>query len=198
MNLSKKGFDLINHFETGGKPSRYLNAYWDATGKVWTIGIGSTRYADGSPVRPGDRLTEQEAYALFRATIGKYEDGVRSRLRVEVSQRQFDALVSLAYNVGVGGFGTLLGMVNDQKPLVDLPAQWYKYVRSGGKVLDGLKWRRAAEFHYYCTGRLVTDRAVLRSLYESRRVPGGGPGPGNLLFGVLLAVAALWLLFSGG
>jgi len=176
MNLSEKGFGLINHFETGGVPSRYLKAYWDATGRVWTIGIGSTRYADGRPVKEGDRITEPQAYELFRSTIGKYERGVESQLKVKVSQDQFDALVSLAYNVGPNGFPTLLQMVNDQKPLVDLVTQWYKYVYSGGRVLDGLKWRRAAEFQYYCTGRLVTDRGVLRGLYESRSVPGSAGG----------------------
>jgi len=197
MNLSKKGFDLINHFETGGDPSRYLKAYWDKTGKVWTIGIGSTKYENRKPVMPGDVITLERAHELFNNRIKDYVSAVEKKLEIPVTQAQFDALVSLAYNNGPNGFPTLMRMVNAKKPLPELARQWFKHVTSGGVVLNGLKWRRASEFYLFATGRLVTDRVFLKKLYESRAAdipPAPGPGSGGTLLAVLLVVAFFFLV----
>jgi lysozyme len=111
MQLSTNGFSQIKTFE-----GLSLSAYRDETG-VWTIGYGSTRYHDGKPVKPGDNLAgEVQADALFRNTMGQYEDAVNRCAEVPLSQNQFDALVSFTYNAGVGGLeeSTLLVKLNEK------------------------------------------------------------------------------------
>lgn len=110
MTLSNNGEQLIKNFE-----GLRLNAYRDAAG-VWTIGYGSTRYHDGKSVKPGDQLAnETQADALFRNTLGQYEAAVNRLVKVPVSQNQFDALVSFAYNEGTGALeeSTLLVKLNE-------------------------------------------------------------------------------------
>lgn len=109
MQLSTQGIALIKQFE-----GLRLSSYRDAAG-VWTIGYGSTRYHDGKPVRPGDRLVnEQQASALFSNTLGQYEEAVNNDVKVPLTQNQFDALVSFTYNEGTGALkmSTLLKKLN--------------------------------------------------------------------------------------
>jgi lysozyme len=111
MTISTNGLNLIKNFE-----GLSLSAYRDEAG-VWTIGYGSTRYHDGKPVKPGDKLaSELQADALLRNTMGQYEDAVNSRVKASLTQNQFDALVSFTYNVGTGGLeeSTLLVKLNER------------------------------------------------------------------------------------
>ncbi|MFD0765197.1 lysozyme [Mucilaginibacter lutimaris] len=97
MTLSKRGIALIKNFE-----GLRLYAYKDIAG-VWTIGYGSTKYADGRAVKKGDKLTnESEAEALLKSTLTIYINAVNKGITVHLSQNQFDALVSFIYNVGTG------------------------------------------------------------------------------------------------
>lgn len=99
MLLSDHGLAIIKNFE-----GLRLTAYRDIAG-VWTIGYGSTRYHDGKAVKPGDKLASKEqADALFKNTLGQYEDAVNQLVKAPISQSQFDALVSFTYNVGIGAF----------------------------------------------------------------------------------------------
>lgn len=111
MKLSETGIKVIKNFE-----GLRLTAYRDIAG-VWTIGYGSTRYHDGRPVRPGDKLaSEQHASALFSNTLGQYEDAVNQYAKVPLTQPQFDALVSFTYNEGTGALkeSTLLKKLNEK------------------------------------------------------------------------------------
>lgn len=111
MKLSDQGITVIKNFE-----GLRLTAYRDIAG-VWTIGYGSTRYHDGRPVRPGDKLTsEQQASALFSNTLGQYEDAVNQYAKVPLTQSQFDALVSFTYNEGTGALkeSALLKKLNEK------------------------------------------------------------------------------------
>lgn len=111
MKLSDQGIKVIKNFE-----GLRLTAYRDIAG-VWTIGYGSTRYHDGKPVRPGDRLaSEQQASALFSNTLGQYEDAVNQYVKIPLTQPQFDALVSFTYNEGAGALkeSTLLKKLNEK------------------------------------------------------------------------------------
>lgn len=111
MNLSDKGDSLIKGFE-----GLRLDAYKDVKG-VWTVGYGSTRYHDGKAVKPGDKLAnEAQADALFRNTLGQYEQAVDSYVQVPITQNQFDALVSFTYNLGTGALhgSTLLKKLNNR------------------------------------------------------------------------------------
>jgi len=110
MQLSEKGLNIIKNFE-----GLRLSAYRDVAG-VWTIGYGSTYFHDGKRVKPGDRLaSEIQADALLRNTLGQYEDAVNQNAKVPLTQNQFDALVSFAYNEGTGALreSTLLVKLNE-------------------------------------------------------------------------------------
>ncbi len=72
---------------------------------------------DGKPVKPGDKLTDEaQADALFRTTLGEYENAVNNSVKVPLSQNQYDALVSFTYNEGTGALkkSTLLICLNEK------------------------------------------------------------------------------------
>lgn len=157
MKISKIGLDLLVHYETGGKPEKYLNAYWDANGKVWTIGIGSTLRLDGTKVQKGDKITLEQAYQLVDRHIEKeIVPGLNAVLPV-LTQNQFDALVSFIYNVGFANFrnSTLLSFIKSKKPASEITHAFNMWNKSGGKVLQGLVLRRKAEANLFNTGTLV-------------------------------------------
>src|ERR1700712_5031766 len=111
MKLSEHGLKIIKNFE-----GLRLTAYRDVAG-VWTIGYGSTRYHDGKPVKPGDKLaSETQASALIQNTLGQYESAVNDYVKVPLTQNQFDALVSFTYNEGTGALkgSTLLATLNEK------------------------------------------------------------------------------------
>lgn len=141
MQASQNGIELIKKFE-GFRSKPYLCA-----GGVATIGYGSTRYADGSIVALSDEaISEGEAENLLMDTLTPYERAVSDMVKVDLNQNQFDALVSFAYNLGVGSLkkSTLLKRINSSSfnaAALEF-AQWSK---AGGKTLDGLVKRRAAE-----------------------------------------------------
>ncbi|MEQ1159091.1 lysozyme [Acinetobacter calcoaceticus] len=140
MSLSVEGVNQICNFE-GLK----LSAYDDDTG-VWTIGYGTTRYPNGKRVSEGDRCTLEQAKAYMQHDLKIFERAVNSSVKVPLKQNQFDALVSLAYNIGVGAFkhSTLLKKLNsgDYKEAAN---QFDVWVNAGGKRLQGLVNRRAME-----------------------------------------------------
>ena len=136
--MSPDGLAILQYFE-----SCRLEAYWDADGKVWTIGWGDT----GPDVVKGLRITQAEADdRLKRRLAREFVPGVLASLVRPVSQAQLDAMVDLAYNIGVGAFqsSTLVRLFNagDQAGAAEQFPRWNK---SGGKVLLGLRRRRAAD-----------------------------------------------------
>jgi lysozyme len=141
MKIGEKGLALIKEFE-GCK----LQSYKCPAG-VWTIGIGSTRYADGTPVKakqalPGDAAAMQ----LLAQTLAPYEHAVNA-VKVELTQNEFDALVCFCYNIGTGNFvsSTLVKMLKADEPKSEIAAQFLRWNKAGGKVLAGLTRRRNAE-----------------------------------------------------
>jgi len=138
--VSRRGLDLLHHFE-GFREEAYL-----CPAGVWTIGYGNTKWPDGRPVRKGDRVTREEGEALFRSILRTFERGVLDAVKVPLTQSQFDALVSFAYNVGLGALrsSTLLRKLNagDYLGAADEFLRWNK---AGGRVMAGLTRRREAE-----------------------------------------------------
>lgn len=134
--INKHGLDLIKAFE-GCKLTAYL-----CPAGVWTIGYGST----GPHVRKGLTITQDAAEALLREDLERFERGVSTAISVPLTDNQFAALVSLAFNVGTGAFSgsTLVRKLNanDFAGAADQFARWNK---AGGRVLAGLTRRRAAE-----------------------------------------------------
>lgn len=147
MKLSEHGEKIIKNFE-----GLRLTAYRDVAG-MWTIGYGSTRYHDGKPVKPGDKLADEiQASALFSNTLSQYEEAVNRYVRVSLSQSQFDALVSFTYNEGTYALrnSTLLKKLNkkDYQGAADQLQMWNKITdpHTGKKVESTtLKERRQEE-----------------------------------------------------
>jgi len=81
---------------------------------VWTIGWGSTFYEDGSAVRQGDVITQERADRLFVILLDQFASQVRPLITARVNDNQYGALLSFAYNAGVGALrrSTLLRLVN--------------------------------------------------------------------------------------
>ncbi|CVD74527.1 lysozyme [Serratia marcescens] len=140
MNISKNGIELIKRFE-----GLELEAYQDSVG-VWTIGYGWTQSVDGKKIAPGMRIDQATADRLLKCGVVQYEQGVNQLVKVKITQGQFDALVSFAYNLGLRSLSTstLLRKLNDgdKQGAAD---QFGRWVNAGGKRLDGLVTRRVAE-----------------------------------------------------
>ena len=114
---------------------------------VPTIGYGATYYPDGRRVTMQARpVTVAQATDMLRSMLASYEAGVSRYVLVPVTQGQFDALVSFAYNVGLSAFkdSTLLRLVN-ARDYAGAAAQFARWNKAGGKVLPGLTRRREAE-----------------------------------------------------
>lgn len=137
--------DLIKQFE-GLK----LQAYKDVAG-IWTIGYGLTRYPDGTKVKQGDKITQQQAEAYFQETLQKFAQGVEDSIKTKVNNNQFAALVSFAYNVGLNAFkeSTLLKLVNENPNNPAIEAQFMRWVNAGGRPVQGLVNRRRHEANLY-------------------------------------------------
>jgi lysozyme len=141
MNIGNKGLRLIKEFE-GCK----LTAYKCPAG-VWTIGIGSTRYSDGSVVKKGQTLANEEAALLLLSkTLASYEHAVNA-IKVDLTQNEFDALVSLTYNIGARNLAnsTLVKMLKAGDSKAEIAKQFLRWDKAGGKPLAGLTRRRNAE-----------------------------------------------------
>lgn len=146
MRISQKGIELIKRFE-GFASSPYL-----CSAGVPTIGYGSTYYEDGTKVKLSDSsISEEKAESLFKKVVNHYELAVDSIVRNDITQNQFDALVSFAYNVGVTNFknSTLIKKVNANPNDPDITKQFMRWIRAGGKVIKGLINRRRVEAQLY-------------------------------------------------
>ena len=138
MKTSNSGIDLICSFE-----GLRLKAYDDGVG-VWTIGYGTT-VINGVKVKKGDTCTLEQAKSYMAQDLKQFESAV-NQVKVPLNQNQYDALVSLAYNIGVSAFlnSTLLKKLN-AKDYKGAAEQFDRWNQAGGKVMRGLTNRRAKE-----------------------------------------------------
>ena len=145
MEVNKAGRDLIKKFE-GCK----LKAYKCPAG-LWTISWGLTFYPDGTKVKEGDVITQQQAEDYFNAIVDDFAKKVDALIKSNVTDNNFSALVSFAYNVGMGNFqrSTLLRKVNANHKDPSIRAEFMKWTRANGEVLKGLVRRREAEAKLY-------------------------------------------------
>lgn len=141
MKTSDRGLALIKSFEGfRAKPYR-------CPAGVPTIGYGATYYPDGRRVTMQDKpVSDVDATDMLRSMLASYEAGVDRYVSVPLTQGQFDALVSFAYNVGLSALknSTLLRLLN-LRDYAGAAAQFARWNRAGGKVLPGLTRRREAE-----------------------------------------------------
>ena len=141
MKTSDTGLALIKSFE-GFSARPYL-----CPAGIPTIGYGATYYPDGRRVTMQDKpVSEVDATDMLRSMLTRYEAGVSRYVQVPLTQGQFDALVSFAYNVGLSALknSTLLRVLN-ARDYAGAAAQFARWNRAGGKVLPGLTRRREAE-----------------------------------------------------
>ncbi len=146
MELNEAGVKLIQDFE-----GLMLEAYRCSAG-VLTIGWGHTSAAGEPEVTPGMTITEAQAQEIFRRDVKQYSDGVRDLVEVDISDNQFSAMVSLAYNIGVAAFAksSVLRFTNERR-FDEAAASFALWNKAGGQVLRGLVRRRAAEAELYAT-----------------------------------------------
>lgn len=142
---------LIQQFEGCAKrnPDGTFCAYPDpgSGGDPWTIGWGST----GADIKKGVVWTQQQCDERFSSHVGEFAAKVAAAVTgVSTTQHQFDAMVSFAYNVGVGNFqsSTLLKK-HRAGDYAGAAAEFGKWNKAAGKVLPGLTKRRAAEAALY-------------------------------------------------
>lgn len=125
----------------------YLRPYLCPAG-VPTIGLGSTRYLDGRPVRLTDPpITREHAYLLARhQVVSDYLPQVLALCKSIDTPDRLAAITDFAYNLGTGALrsSTLRKRINAGR-WGDVPGELRKWVRGGGRVLPGLVKRRAAE-----------------------------------------------------
>lgn len=143
MQTSEKGIKNIKDFEGCS-----LTAYPDpgTGGAPWTIGYGWTHPVDGKPVKPGMKIDMKTADRLLRTGLVSFENDVLKVVKIRLTQGQFDALVSFAYNVGSRALSTstLLKKFNDGD-VQGAADEFLRWNKAGGKVLNGLTRRREAE-----------------------------------------------------
>lgn len=141
---SKVGLDFIAQEE-----GLRLKPYKCSAG-VPTIGIGSTYYEDGSKVKMTDApITKERAYVLFENVLKHFEMCVYTCTRDDINQNQFDALVSLAFNIGTNALkkSTLIKRVNKDPNGSDIEGAFLMWKNAGGKPV--LLNRRKREYALY-------------------------------------------------
>jgi lysozyme len=119
---------------------------------VPTIGYGATYYHDGTKVKLGQTITKEQASQMLVDHLKEFEGSVTGLLnKTKVNQNQFDALVSLNYNIGPTNLAIsqLLRFVKANPNDPRIAAEFAKWNRGGGEVLTGLVRRRKKEAQLY-------------------------------------------------
>lgn len=129
-----------------------LNAYMPTAHDVWTIGWGHTKTA-----KKGMSITEEEAERLLRWDLEWVEDTLNDLVKVPLTQKQYDALAGLVFNIGATNFrtSTVLKRLNQKDYLgaADAMLMWNKQRQNGKlKVLKGLVRRRQDEMEMFIDG----------------------------------------------
>ncbi len=125
-----------------------LDAYPDpgTGGEPWTVGWGST----GPGIRKGVRWTQAQADQRLAEDVAKFATGVDQLLTIPTKPHQRGALISLAYNIGLGALsGSTLLRKHNAADFAGAQAQFAAWNKAGGKVMSGLVRRRAAEASVY-------------------------------------------------
>lgn len=135
------GVDLIKRWE-GFSPKAYK-----CPAGVWTIGYGSTKWEDGTPVRARQTITQEKAEGLLIDYLNRYVRPKLADLKLKPGQQA--AIESLCYNIGVNSFlrsKCYQALKNKDWPTFIREYDWFK---GGGKVLNGLVKRRTEELYYF-------------------------------------------------
>lgn len=145
LSINKRGLDLIVHFE-GFYPKAYL-----CPARVWTLGHGTIRYPNGTPVRRGDTCTREQALEWLKYEIDKKEISINHFLdahKIKLNSNEFSALVSFCFNLGTGPLvqkGRSLHEAMLTRDRHEIIKAMKLYNKAAGKTLPGLVRRREWE-----------------------------------------------------
>lgn len=195
MKLNQKTIDRIKQSE-----GLRLEAYPDPgskDGKPVTIGYGTTRI-NGKEIKLGTKITKAQAEAYLKADLEKFATKVAALIKVKLNENQFGALVSFAYNVGLGAFekSTLLRKLN-AGDFSSVPSELRRWNKNDGKVMQGLINRREDEIKLWLDGTapvvvpLEPTEKPAEDSKESRTM-------GGLIAIIIAIVGAAIAFFFGG
>jgi lysozyme len=162
MNINQATIDLVKRWE-GFRAEAYL-----CPAGVWTIGYGITAGAGiGVNPKPGDRVTREQADQHLRAALDRFARQIRPLITAPINDNEFGAFLSLAYNIGVGGFGRSSALrhfnAGDKAKAAAAIKLWNKATVGGKRqVLQGLVNRRAEEVVLFQTPASAPQRAPQR------------------------------------
>lgn len=186
--IGQAGLALIKQYE-----GCRLAAYKCSAG-VWTIGYGHT-----AGVHSGMTITQAQADAYLQQDIAKFEGYVNNPAYVPITtnlnQNQFDALVSFAFNLGAGNLRKLC----KGRTAAQIARTMPNYNKAAGKVLAGLKRRRAAEQALF--NKLVSAAAPAQNQntedYNMNTIKKGSKGNAVKVWQIIIGVAADGIFGSG-
>ena len=146
MKINNEGLQIIKEFEG------YREKAYRCSGKVWTLGWGTTKYPTGQRVLEGDRVYKEDAEKYLLNDLRWAENTVNKKVKVEISQGMYNSLVSFVYNLGSSIFTesncTLLRKLN-AKDYTGASNEFKRWNRAGGKVVRGLVNRRYKESNMF-------------------------------------------------
>ena len=150
MNISQEGINLIKKYE-GCRLEAYL-----CPSNIWTIGYGHT----GADVFKGRKITQEIAESLLKNDLTVHCNNVSKLVTVPLKQNQFDALVSLEYNIGYGNFksSSILRLLNQKK-----------YKEAGGRFIVINQNAKTPEEKYRGSWVFNNKKKVLNGLVTRRR-----------------------------
>lgn len=171
MRTSFKGRSMIRSLE-----GDELEAYQDSVG-VWTIGTGHTAAAGAPAPRAGMTITQEESDQILSRDLRLFEVGVMKVLKRQPTQNQFDAMVSLAFNIGLGNFGksSVVSRFNRGDD-AGAAAAFLMWTKAKGRELPGLVKRRKVEMKLFNAGEraVVAARIAEIPAEEADEIPSTG------------------------
>lgn len=165
MKMSARGLVFLMREE-----GVVLVGYKDVTGTV-TVGVGHTAAAGAPTPVVGKKITLREAMAILARDVAKFEKRVEAAVKVPLSQHQFDALVSFDFNTGRIHDATLTRLVNQRASSGAIADAFAAYNKSGGRVLEALVKRRAAESRMFNTGSYGSTVVPVWEKYPGKSKP---------------------------
>ena len=148
MQISQEGITLIKHYEGCPKDADGNAVSYRCPANKPTIGFGSLKLIDGTPVEDNIRITMEEAEDLLAHELKEYEGYITDMVKVELNQNQFDAMVSWVFNLGPTNLknSSLLKILNSTHvDWADIPYQIQRWNKVNGEVNEGLIKRRKSE-----------------------------------------------------
>lgn len=162
MKISDNGINMLKRFEGSVKIGNKHVIYDDKTGKPINLGEELPKGATigyGHLIKSGEDfrkgITEKQATEILRSDIVTAEFAVKDNITVPLSQNQYDALVSLAYNIGTKNFAesSVVKYINDSNyrnsKYPTLESAWKAWNKTGGREMPGLSNRRHQEFNLF-------------------------------------------------